>query len=399
MKYIVLLGDGMADWPHEHFGGRTVLDASETPNMDAMCRHGELGLVNTITPGFPPGSDTTNMSIMGYSPAEYYTGRAPLEAASVGVELGPEDVAIRCNLVSLRDSDEGPVMHDYSAGHITTEDATPLIEALDAGLRDLGARLYLGTSYRHLLVVQGVDPGLKTTPPHDITNKVVTPYLPTGEGQDKLRAIIEKSREILADLPANQLLKTPVTQVWLWGQGKAPVMPPFIEKFGLKAAMVSAVDLLKGIGKYVGMKVVIVPGATGYLDTNYSGKVAAAMDFLADGGDFVYLHVEAPDECGHNGIPEDKQKAIEDFDALVVGPIFEQLKTLGEDYRVLLMPDHPTPLELRTHASEPVPFMIYDSTDATEKRTEGYCEKNAKATGLTIESGMALFGRFTQRDA
>lgn len=379
----------MADLPHEAFGGKTVLEAADIPNMDALARKGELGLVDTVTPGFPPGSDVTNLAILGCDPRLYYTGRAPLEAASIGVTLAGEDVAFRCNLVTLEDRGFDVLMGDYSAGHIATPDAKVLIEFLDEHFRSEGVRFYTGKSYRHLCVLGGIDPVLETTPPHDIMGQPIRAHLPKGEGAEKIRDLMTRSRPLLAQHSHNRGLKTPVDQIWLWGQGRAPTIPKFEEAFGLRGAVVSAVDLIKGIGKYMGLEVIEVPGATGFLDTNYAGKVDAAAAFLECGGDFVFVHVEAADECGHNGIPEDKKRAVEDFDAKVVGPILRRLAALGE-YRLLILPDHYTPLSTRTHLGRPVPFILATSSDRSDIRPGGYSEQEAKATGLFIDSGMAL---------
>ncbi|MBZ0274343.1 cofactor-independent phosphoglycerate mutase [bacterium] len=392
MKYAILLGDGMADLPHEAFGGRTVLEAARTPAMDLLAARGELGLVNTVTAGLPPGSDVTNLAILGVDPATHYTGRSPLEAASIGVALGPDDTCLRCNLVSLSSGPEGDAMDDYSAGHIATNDARPLIEALDRHFRERGLRFFPGKSYRHLAVMAGLDPSIKTTPPHDIAGKPIAPYLPKGEGADFLREVMEASRALFREHPVNRALAVPATQAWFWGLGRAPKLPAFRESTGLSGAMVSAVDLLRGIATYMGMEVINVPGATGYLDTNYEGKVEAAKRFLASGGDFVFVHLEAPDECGHNGVPEDKRRAIEDFDARVVGPMVDYLEEQGA-YRVLVMPDHATPLAHRTHTTDPVPFILASNDDVAAVRSGGYSERAGKATGVTYPNAMQLFAR------
>ncbi|MCZ7585631.1 MAG: cofactor-independent phosphoglycerate mutase [Deltaproteobacteria bacterium] len=391
MKRVILLGDGMADQPHEAFGGKTVLQAAHTPNMDALARGGQLGLVHTTTDGLPPGSDVTNLSILGFDPKRYYTGRAPLEAASLGVRLGPADIAFRCNTVTTREENGTSVMDDYSAGHISSESARPLIEALDERLKSEGVRFYPGKSYRHLCVLRNVDPAMVTAAPHDIMGRAIAAHLPRGEGAERILRLMDASRELFESLEANRRLSTPVTQIWLWGQGRAPSLPTFKDRFGLNGAVVSAVDLLQGIGTYLGMKTPRVPGATGYLDTNYAGKVDTAMRFLEEGGDFVFLHVEAPDECGHNGIPEDKKRAIEDFDAKVVGPVLERLRKM-DAFRVLLLPDHPTPLALRTHTRDAVPFVLLDAGDHGES-SRSYCETDAAATGIAVPTGMALLDR------
>ena len=357
MKLIVLLGDGMADLPLEVLGGRTPLQAAEKPNMDRLARQGRSGLARTVPEGFAPGSDVANLSVLGYDPAECYTGRAPLEAAAMNVHLGPDDIAFRCNFVTI----DNRLMKDYSAGHISSPEGQELIEAL-APLMP-GQRLYPGVSYRNLLVLQA---GAKAecTPPHDISGQPVEEHLPRGQNSELLVALMEAARPVLERHQVNRRRiaagKRPANAIWLWGQGPAPAMPSFAEKYGLSGAMISAVDLLKGIGRYAGLKVIDVPGATGNIDTNYQGKVDAALEALKS-RDFVYLHIEAPDEAGHEGEIDLKVRAIELFDEKVVGPVLQALEKSGEDWRVLLMPDHATPISIKTHSSDPVPFTIAGS--------------------------------------
>jgi 2,3-bisphosphoglycerate-independent phosphoglycerate mutase len=357
MKLIVLLGDGMADLPLEVLGGRTPLQAAEKPNMDRLARQGRSGLARTVPEGFAPGSDVANLSVVGYDPAECYTGRAPLEAAAMNVHLGPDDIAFRCNFVTI----ENGLMKDYSAGHISTEEGQELIEAL-APLMP-GQRLYPGVSYRNLLVLQ-VGARAECTPPHDISGQPVEEHLPRGQDSELLVALMEAARPVLERHQVNRRRmaagKRPANAIWLWGQGPAPAMPSFAEKCGLSGAMISAVDLLKGIGRYAGLEVIDVPGATGNIDTNYQGKVDAALEALKS-RDFVYLHIEAPDEAGHEGEIDLKVRAIELFDEKVVGPVLQALEKSGEDWRVLLMPDHATPISIKTHSSDPVPFTIAGS--------------------------------------
>ncbi|HNU39252.1 MAG: 2,3-bisphosphoglycerate-independent phosphoglycerate mutase 1 [Euryarchaeota archaeon ADurb.Bin190] len=357
MKLIVLLGDGMADLPLEVLGGRTPLQAAEKPNMDRLARQGRSGLARTVPEGFAPGSDVANLSVLGYDPAECYTGRAPLEAAAMNVHLGPDDIAFRCNFVTI---DNG-LMKDYSAGHISTEEGQELIEAL-APLMP-GQRLYPGVSYRNLLVLQA-GARAECTPPHDISGQPVEEHLPRGQDSELLVALMEAARPVLERHQVNRRRiaagKRPANAIWLWGQGPAPAMPSFAEKYGLSGAMISAVDLLKGIGRYAGLEVIDVPGATGNIDTNYQGKVDAALEALKS-RDFVYLHIEAPDEAGHEGEIDLKVRAIELFDEKVVGPVLQALEKSGEDWRVLLMPDHATPISIKTHSSDPVPFTIAGS--------------------------------------
>ena len=357
MKLIVLLGDGMADLPLEVLGGRTPLQAAEKPNMDRLARQGRSGLARTVPEGFAPGSDVANLSVLGYDPAECYTGRAPLEAAAMNVYLGPDDIAFRCNFVTI----ENGLMKDYSAGHVSSPEGQELIEALAPIMP--GKRLYPGVSYRNLLVLQA-GARAECTPPHDISGQPVAEHLPRGQDSQLLMSLMEAARPVLEKHPVNQRRiaagKRPANAIWLWGQGPAPAMPSFAQKYGLSGAMISAVDLLKGIGRYGGLEVIDVPGATGNIDTNYQGKVDAALQALQS-CDFVYLHIEAPDEAGHEGEIDLKVRAIELFDEKVVGPVLQALEERGEDWRVLLMPDHATPIAIKTHSSDPVPFTIAGS--------------------------------------
>ncbi len=354
MKHIILLGDGMADHPLEELGKRTPLQAASTPYMDQMARMGRLGLAVTVPPGMSPGSDVANLSVMGYDPSRFYSGRAPLEAAAMGVELGKEDIAFRCNLVTVRDC----VMEDYSAGHISSEEGAELIVALRPLIP--AGRIHAGVSYRNLLVLnEGAD--AKCTPPHDITGRQIQDYLPRGRGAAKLREIMEEARPILESHKVNLRRiargKRPANMIWLWGQGKAPSIPSFEKLHNITGAVISAVDLIKGIGRYAGLEVVNVAGATGTIDTDYEGKVEAALDALGR-HDFVFLHVEAPDEAAHEGNLLLKVKAIEEFDHRIVGPVLEGLRKAGQPYRACVLPDHPTPIETKTHSSEPVPFAM-----------------------------------------
>lgn len=376
MKLVVLLGDGMADLPLEVLDGRTPLQAASTPHMDYLAGVGRSGLARTVPDSLPPGSDVANLSIMGYPPERYYTGRAPLEAAAMGVPLGPDDIAFRCNLVTVRDG----VMEDYSAGHISSEEGRLLIDAL----RPLvpGGRLFPGVGYRNLMVLKSGEECL-CTPPHDITGRMIRDHIPRGRDADLLIGLMEASVPILACHPVNSRRlaegRRPANMIWLWGQGRAPSMPTLQERFGLQGAMISAVDLLKGIGRYAGLELIDVPGATGTIDTNYEGKVQAALDALKR-LDLVYLHIEAPDEAAHEGDVDGKIRAIELFDERVVGPVAEGL-ALHDTWRVLLMPDHATPISIRTHSRDPVPFTIAGSGikpdsvarfDESEARRGGY---------------------------
>lgn len=388
MKYAILIGDGMADYPLDDLQGRTPLAAAKTPNMDFLATHGDLGLVRTIPPGMEPGSDVANLAIMGYDPTVHHTGRAPLEAASMGVNLAPNEVAFRCNLVTLLHTPQGDIlMEDYSAGHIDSNEARELIMTINQAMGNGSRRFYPGVSYRHLLVWQGGQEDWQTYPPHDLSGQSVRDYL-NGQGKEKpLLELIKSSWAVLAQHPVNQMRrergKKPATSIWLWGQGRAPQMPTIPERFGLTGAVISAVDLMRGIGIYAGLKPILVPGATGYLDTNYAGKVAAALDAL-ETMDFVYLHVEAPDEAGHSGDLKSKLQAIEDFDYRVVGPMLQGLQSLGP-HRLLLLPDHRTPLSLKTHSPEPVPFVLFDSRRQMHRQARRFNEFAAEHTGLFVD--------------
>jgi len=409
MKYIILLGDGMADRPHADLGGKTCLQAAKTPNMDLLASRGRVGMVRTVPEGFPPGSDVANLTVMGYDPRKYYSGRSPLEAASIGVELGPDDVAFRCNLVTLRltggksavpGKGRRAIMEDFSAGHITTQEARILIEEIDSKLGSEHLRFYPGVSYRHLMVWKGGKDKLECTPPHDIQDKDILDYLPRGEGDEVINALMEESTELLLAHPVNKARqesgKRIANSIWLWGQGKRPSMPTFREKFGLEGSMISAVDLTKGIGIYAGFEVITVPGATGWLDTNYVGKAEHAL-FSLKTKDIVYVHVEAPDEAGHTGDLKNKLKAIEDFDEFVVGNIMHGMKQFDE-YRIMVLPDHPTPVELRTHSADPVPFIIYDNTKERKGEPISYDEQIAnRKDALFVQEGHTLMELFLKK--
>jgi len=387
MKLVVLLGDGMADLPLAALQGKTPLQAAKKPNMDRLALQGKSGLAQTVPEGFPPGSDVANLSVMGYSPAKHYSGRAPLEAAAMNVSLGEGDIAFRCNFVTI----EGGTMLDYSAGHITTEESRELIEALQPLMPE--RRLYAGVSYRNLLVLKAGAKAL-CTPPHDISDQSVGEYLPHGPDSALLVRLMEAARPVLARHPVNQRRiaagKRPANAIWLWGQGPAPVMPSFAEKYGLTGAMISAVDLLKGIGRYAGLEVIDVPGATGTIDTNYEGKVQATLVALQR-CDFVYLHIEAPDEAGHEGETLLKVRAIELFDERVVGPVVEGLKKSGQDWRVLLLPDHATPISIKTHSRDPVPFTIAGKGIVPDD-VERFDEDAAKRGGYGLVEATKLVG-------
>ena len=385
MKYVVLLGDGMADYPLDELNGLTPLQAADTPNMDLAASNGQCGLAITIPPDMPPGSDVANLSILGYDPGKYYSGRGPLEAASIGVQLGPDDIAFRCNLITETDG----MITDYSAGHITTEEARELIRLVDEKLGSNTVKFHPGISYRHLLVLSNSQcQDVHCTPPHDQVGGKVEDFLPIGKGSELLIQLINDSRPILEANHINKMRaqnsKNMGNMIWPWAQGRAPTMPTLKEMYGLEGSMISAVDLLKGLGVYAGLEVIDVPGATGYLDTNYQGKAEAAIQALRS-GDFVYVHVEAADEAAHIGDLDAKIKAIEDFDHKIVGPILKGLSAF-EEYKVLIMPDHRTPIKLRTHTHDPVPFVVLSSNDAKDEVTE-YNEFSVENGSLGIVNG------------
>ena len=400
MKYIVVLGDGMADEPIAEIGGKTPLAYANTPMMDELAGKSVIGLSATIPEGMSPGSDTANLAVMGYNPKKYYTGRSPLEALSIGVPMKDTDIALRCNIVTVSEEDvpyaERTII-DHSSSEISTEDAAVLLEAVKEALQDDIYSFYVGTSYRHLLIW---DKGqvVPLTPPHDILGKVIGDYLPADA---KLREMMEKSYDILNNHPLNVERAAKglhkANSVWFWGAGTRPALDNFEEKTGKKGVMISAVDLLKGIAIGAGMKVIEVPGADGTLHTNYVGKAQAAVDALTkDGYDFAYVHVEAPDEMGHQGSLPNKLEAIESLDAKVIRTVVEGMKAAGEDFRLLVMPDHPTPIRCRTHTSDPVPFLLYDST--RERRRIGfYNEEEAKASGILYPEGYKLIDTLFER--
>ncbi|MHC1576642.1 MAG: cofactor-independent phosphoglycerate mutase [Methanosarcinaceae archaeon] len=390
MKYVVLIGDGMADHPISELGDVTVLQKARTLNMDYMARHGRTGLAKNVPEGFPPGSDVANMSIMGYDPAKYYSGRAPLEAASMDVPLKKNDVAFRCNLITIIDN----IIADHSAGHITSEEAEELIEEIDRQLGSENIRFYPGISYRHLMVASS-DLGVhaECTPPHDVVNEGRAAHMPRGPDSDVLCQLIERSMKILENHPVNvervRAGKGVANSIWLWGQGYAPDMTNFKELYGLSAAVISAVDLVKGIGMCAGMDVIEVPGATGYLDTNYVGKAEYAIASLAD-HDIVYVHVEAPDEAGHMGDLGAKIQAIEDFDTKVVGTVLRLAGELDDDCTIMVLPDHPTPISLRTHTSDPVPFAVYQTNGNDPDDVMSYDEDSVANGSLGLVDGHQL---------
>lgn len=394
-KTVILIGDGMGDLPIAELGNRTPLEFVDTPAMDFVAANGELALLKTVPDGFPPGSDVANLSLLGYPPEEFYTGRSPLEAASMGVELAPHDLAFRCNLVTLDHTANGQVtMIDYSGGHISTPEAHQLIDSLAQELNNDRHHFYPGVSYRHLLVVENGPDDYVAEPPHDHTGKQVSKFWrsmlasPMGE-------TIQKACDILAAHPVNLQRqangKKPANAIWLWGQGKAPLMPTLKERYGVTGSLISAVDLLKGIGVYAGLRIINVKGATGYIDTNYSGKVEAALQAIAE-EELVVVHIEAPDEAGHQGSRTDKLKAINDFDHKIVKPILNGLQN-GPPFRLVVAMDHFTPLKTRTHNDTPVPIAIYDSEKVNNASGLAYTEQNAIKTGMFYANGQDFFNR------
>ncbi|MCH5193808.1 MAG: cofactor-independent phosphoglycerate mutase [Oscillospiraceae bacterium] len=399
MKYVVLLCDGMADYPLEELGGETPMSKSVTPNMDALAKDSVIGLVKTVADGMKPGSDVANLSVLGYDPAVCYTGRSPLEAGSIGIDMLPDDVSFRCNLVTVSDEPNfaDKTLVDYCADDISTEEAKELVTFLASHFDNEEFKLYSGVSYRHCLIWHGGTLDVGTlTPPHDITGRKVTEYLPDHPNAEKLFDMMKKSVELLKDHPVNKAREAkglrPANCIWLWGEGVRANLANFYESHGLKASMISAVDLLKGIGKFAGMNVVNVEGATGYIDTNFKGKAEAALKELANGQDFVYIHVEAPDECGHRHEIENKVKSLEIIDKEILGTILPELNKY-DDFKLMILPDHPTPLSLKTHTNDAVPFMIYTKSVKAEGKPV-FTEKTAAETGLYIEKGPSIMNYF-----
>lgn len=388
-KYIILIGDGMGDYPIAELGDRTPLAAATIPVMNNLAAKGKLYTLQTVPDGFAPGSDVANLSLLGYRPEKFYTGRSPLEAASMKVSLGPDETAFRCNLVTLDKKNNFAVrMVDYSAGHISTEEAAELISALSRQLNSDFIHFHAGISYRHLLVSKLDCDNLQTVPPHDFTDKDVSDHWQNYMQNDEFAALLQKSSEILENHPVNikrvSEQKNPANAIWLWGEGKSPKMPTMKDSYGLSGALISAVDLLKGIGVYAGMEIINVPGATGYLDTNYAGKAEAALEAIGR-HDLVIVHVEAPDEAGHQGLLKEKIQAIEDFDQKIVGPIYNGL--CGDyDFTLAVTTDHFTPISTKTHAAHPVPIIIYDSQELYDSEAS-YCEESAEKAKRFLANG------------
>ena len=394
MKYAILIADGMADEPLKKLKGRTPLEVAETPNMDFIAKNGRTGMVRTIPSAFPPGSDIASISIFGYDPQKYYTGRGPLEAANMGVKLKRDDVAFRCNLVTIKEG----IMDDFTAGHIADAEAKELIKHLDKKLGTAKIRFFPGVSYRHLTVIKGGPEEAKCVPPHDITGRPIAAYLPKGKDAEILRDIMKNSVPFLSGHQVNKLRmasgKKMANMIWLWGQGKAPRMPLFKKKYGLIGGVITAVNLIKGLGRVVGMDVIDVPGATGFYDTNYVGKANYALRSLRK-NDLVIVHVEATDEAGHMGDIKEKIKAIENFDTFIVGTMLRGLKRFHK-FRILIMPDHPTPIAIKTHSSDPVPFAIYGSGVKSDK-VEVYTEKAVRRSKLRVNKGYNLMDLFLKK--
>lgn len=399
MKYAVVLGDGMADWKIAALGDRTCLEAANTKTLDRLAPLSEVGLCKTVPDGMKPGSDVANMSVLGFNPHDFYTGRSPLEAVSMGINLKETDVTLRCNLVTLSDEEnyEDRTMLDYSAGEITTAEAAELINFLKPRLDNEALTFYPGISYRHCLVAANGIIGHTLTPPHDISDRKIAAYLPQGERADLYLSLMKKSAELLKDHPVNLKRikdgKNPANSIWLWGEGTKPALAPFESAHNKKGGIISAVDLVKGIGILAGMKVIEVQGATGNYDTDFKAKAKAAADALIGGLDFVYIHMEAPDECGHHGDYKHKIYSIEQIDGVVIPTLISRLETAGEDYAILVAPDHPTPCACKTHVSEPVPFLIYSNVKNSGNGATRYTEEQAKNTGLFVADGHKLVER------
>ena len=402
MKTLVLLCDGMADYPVKELGGKTPMGASVTPNMDKLAKKSYMGLVKTVADNMKPGSDVANLAVLGYDPQIYYSGRSPLEAGSIGIDMKPTDVSFRCNLVTLSDEANyaDKTILDYCADDISTAEAREIVKTLAEHFNNDEFQLYSGVSYRHCLIWNNGTTDVGTlTPPHDITGKPIKDYIPSHPNAKKLYDMMVESYDVLKDHPVNKAREArglrPANSMWFWGEGTRKSLMPFEEKYGLKGSIISAVDLLKGIGKFSGMNVVDVEGATGYIDTNFEGKANAAIKEFKNGQDFVYIHVEAPDECGHRHEIENKKKSLELIDEKILGPVLNALEQY-DDYKVLIMPDHATPLELRTHTNDPIPFLMYHKKGEVEGKDE-FTEQTCKDTGVYIEDCHNILSMFLKR--
>lgn len=402
MKTLVLLCDGMADYPVKELGNKTPMGASVTPNMDKLAKKSYMGLVKTVADNMKPGSDVANLAVLGYDPQVYYSGRSPLEAGSIGIDMKPTDVSFRCNLVTLSDEPDyaDKTILDYCADDISTAEAKEIVKTLAEHFNNDEFQLYAGVSYRHCLIWNNGTTDVGTlTPPHDITGNPIKDYIPAHPNAKKLYDMMVESYDVLKNHPVNKVREAkglrPANSMWFWGEGTRKALMPFEEKYGLKGSMISAVDLLKGIGKFSGMNVVDVEGATGYIDTNFEGKANAAIEEFKNGQDFVYIHIEAPDECGHRHEIENKKKSIELIDEKILGPVLNALEKY-DDYKVLIMPDHATPLELRTHTNDPIPFLMYHKNGEVDGKDE-FTEQTCKDTGIYIEDGHNILEKFLAR--
>lgn len=403
MKYLILVPDGAGDEPVEALGGKTPLEAADIPMINELAAKGQVGTVKTIPPGVAPGSDAANLSVMGYDPSVYLTGRSPLEAASIGINMSDTDVAFRVNLITLTGEGdyEDLIITDHSSGDITTEEADQLIQAVNEAFADERIHFYTGVSYRHCMIVHNGSTDYELTPPHDVLTQRVGDHLPKGEGSEFLTDMMKKSYEILKDHPVNQdrIARglNPANTLWIWGQGRKPSLSSFYDKYGIKGTAISAVDLIKGIAICAGLNSVDVEGATGTLHTNFDGKAQAAIREYKDGKDFVYMHLEGPDECSHQGDMEGKLECMHSIDQKVLKPIVEYLRGAGEDFRALIVPDHRTPLAIRTHSADPVPYVIYDSRkEKLEDKSRQFNEKSG-AEGPYFDSGYALADFFFEK--
>ncbi len=395
MKYAVVLIDGAADTPNASLGGKTPLEVAKKPTIDGLAKLSEVGMVTTVPEGMPPGSDVANLAVFGYDPLKYYTGRSPLEAVSIGVPLLLSDTAFRANVVTLSDEENyaDKTMVDYSSDEISSEEAHELIAAVNKALKTDEYEFFGGTSYRHLMVWHNCKNDFSLTPPHDISGKVIGEYLPKN---DVIRTLMEKSYDVLKDHPINKARIAkglhPANSIWVWGNGTKPDLNTYAERFSINGAVISAVDLIKGIGYSAGLDVIEVEGATGTVHTNFDGKAKAAIDAFSGGASFVYIHLEAADEAGHRHEVDNKVKSIELIDQKIVAPVLKYLKSTGEDFNILIMPDHPTPLDIMTHTSAPVPYMLYKSGQEMQG-TDSYTEKAGESTGLHIKEGYTLINK------